>query len=404
MTIEEYLETRKDATPEDKEGIRGLYNLLKENVTPTKEEVAEYKKRFEDFDKLSASLKDLEDKVNKRDEKEANKPTAFELQMRSLFDKIKAGDRLGKEFEDVNVRAASVMTYAGAYTQAPQMTSIEYDKRIHEAPEDKLGIVTRLNRGAMRSFVTRYVSLAGTEGNAAITAEGGIKPLFSSSYSNAEAVAKKIAVRIKVSEEFEDFTEFYNDLMMRMKRNLTQRLEAEVANGAGGSDHLAGITANSSAFTITTYNGTVVEPTIVDVILAISAQMRALNFSPNVVFLNYQDYASLMFEKDTTGRPISAEDKARISDLTIIPLNTTSIAVGSVLVMDDRYWQLFVNNVTLKEGYGVQKVGAEYLSDLDVNMRTIIAETFVKSFCPATEIGSSVYGNIATIKAAIAKV
>ena len=121
--------------------------------------------------------------------------------------------------------------------------------------------------------------------------------------------------------------------------------------------------------------------------------------------MNFLDYAALKFSKEaTTNRPMSAENLARLEGITIVPVDANSIAKGKVLVMDDMYWQLFVNELIVREGYGVSKVGTEYLSDLDVNVRTIIFELFVKSYCPAPELASMVYDNIATIKTAIAKV
>lgn len=400
MTLEEFLASRKDATQEDIDSIRGLYNVIKGEMKEV--DLAPYATRA-DYDTLKDALTKLEDQLPSQRSAEPQGDEKLQKAMRGLFDSVKKGDRKEREFEDTSIRAASVMTMADMITQAPDLVKTTIDTSIHAAPAGRLGVVSRLNKGATRTATTKYTSLNGTEGNAAITQEGGLKPLFSTKYTHAEASVRKIAVRIKVSEEFEEFTEFYADLLKRAKRALEMELEKEVVTGAGGADHIAGITLTAPAFALPALAATVKTPNLVDVILAMATQAQSLGFTPNVAFVNYLDYSALKFEKDSTGRSMAAEDMARLTGITIIPVDANSIPAGSVLVMDDAYWNLFVNEVTVKEGYGVTKVGTEYLSDLDVNLRTIIFETYAKSYCPATEIGSVVYDTIATVKTAILK-
>ena len=400
--LEDFLATRKDATPEDLESIRGLYNVLKSEFTQV--DLEPYAKRA-DFDELKVALTKLEDAMPERQApKSIFGDEKLEAGLRSMFNAIKEGDRKGVELEKVSTRAAAVMTLADAIANAPDFVKTTVDKTVHSTPEPRLAIVNRLNRGVSRTAVTRYTMLANSEGNAAVTEEGALKPLYSTVYDSAEATVKKVAVRIKVSEEFESFTEFYRDLIMRAQRQLAIVTENEVVNGAGGVGHLTGITSVAPAFNVPALAGTVASPDLVDVILAAMTQIQSLGFTPRVAFVNFLDYAALKFLKEaTTNRPMSAENLARLEGITIVPVDANSIAKGKVLVMDDMYWQLFVNELIVREGYGVSKVGTEYLSDLDVNVRTIIFELFVKSYCPAPELASMVYDDIATIKTAIAK-
>ena len=98
---------------------------------------------------------------------------------------------------------------------------------------------------------------------------------------------------------------------------------------------------------------------------------------------------------------MATEDMARLAGITVIPVDSNSIAAGKALVMEDAYWNLFVNEVKVKEGYGVTKIGTDYVSDLDANLRTVVFETYVKSYCAAPELGSVVYDTIATVQTAI---
>lgn len=400
--LQELLAKRANLSEEDKATLTDLLEATRKMAEVTNAKLSEGMATKDDLEAIRVDIHKIEDLLGEEGGKREPQQTEFEKSCRALFDAIKKGDRKGQEFVEVSVRAASVMDYATQYTNAPDGTAIAIDRRVHAAPEGDDAVVARLNRGASSAKVARYLELDTEEGGAAITAEGQLKPLYSVTYKDGEATGKKIAVRIKVTEEFEDFTEFYNDLLMRARRELVRTIADEVVNGAGGASHLTGITTAAPAYTLTALNGQVPVPNIIDAILAMATQIRSLHFSPNVAFVNPLDYSKIQFEKDTTGRPLGAESIARLGDITLV--KSDSIAVGDALVMDDRYWKLFVSDIIVKEGYGVQKVGAEYYSDLELNMRTLIFEAKnILSFIPSTEAGSVCYETIATVLSAIEK-
>ena len=402
--LNELLSKRGDLSEEDKSTLTDLLEATRKMVELNENEKIKSLATKEEIESMRSTIHTIEDllKDNRKNVNGNENETELKKSCRALFDAIQKGDRKDKEFIEVSVRAASVMNYATQYTNAPDGTAISIERRVHSAPMGSDAIVGRLNRGASNARVAKYLELATEEGGAAVTAEGALKPLYSVTYKEGEATGKKIAVRIKVTEEFEDFTEFYNDLIMRARRELVKTIAEEVVNGEGGASHLKGITATAPAYTITALNGAVANPNIVDAILAMATQIRSLHFSPNVAFVNPLDYSKIQFEKDGSGRPVGAENIARLGGIQLVESDT--IAQGNALVMDDRYWKLFVSDIVVKEGYGVQKVGEEYLSDLELNMRTLIFEAKnVLSFIPSTESGSIVYESLATVLAAIKK-
>lgn len=400
--LQELLAKRANLSDEDKATLADLLEATRKMAETTNAELSKGMATKEDLEAIRADIHKIEDLLGEEGGKREPKQTDFEKSCRALFDAIKKGDRKGPEFVEVSVRAATVMDYATQYTNAPDGTAISIDRRVHAAPEGNDAVVSRLNRGASSAKVARFLELDSEEGGAAITAEGQLKPLYSVTYKDGEATGKKIAVRIKVTEEFEDFTEFYNDLLMRARREIVRTIADEVVNGAGGASHLTGITTAAPAYTLSALNGEVPVPNIIDAILAMATQIRSLHFSPNVAFVNPLDYSKIQFEKDSTGRPLGAESVARLGDIELV--KSDSIAQGYALVMDDRYWKLFVSDIIVKEGYGVQKVGAEYYSDLELNMRTLIFEAKnVLSFIPSTEAGSVCYEAVATVLSAIEK-
>ncbi len=401
--LQDLLAKRANLSEEDKATLTDLLDATRKMAEITNADIKKGLATTEDLEAIRTDIHKIEDMLKENGEgNRTPEPTDFEKSCRAMFDAIKKGDRKGIEFEETSVRAATVMDYATQYTNAPDGTAISIDRRVHAAPEGSDTVVGRLNRGTSSAKVARYLELDGEEGGAAITAEGALKPLYSTEYKEAEATGKKIAVRVKVTEEFEDFTEFFNDLIMRAKRNLNTTLADEVVNGAGGASHLTGITTAAPAYTLTALNAQVSVPNLIDAILAMATQIRSLHFSPNVAFVNPLDYSKIQFEKDSLGRPLGAESIARLGDITL--LKSDSIAQGYALVMDDRYWKLFVSDVIAREGYGVQKVGAEYVSDLEVNMRTLIFEVKnVLSYIPSTEAGSVCYEALATVQSAIEK-
>ena len=402
--LNELLSKRGNLSEEDKSTLTDLLEATRKMAELNENEKIKSLATKEEIESLRSTIHTIEDllKNNSKDNKRNEDETDFKKSCRALFEAIQKGDRKDKEFIEVSVRAASVMDYATQYTNAPDGTAISIDRRVHSAPDSSDAIVGRLNRGASNARVAKYLELNTEEGGAAVTAEGALKPLYSVTYKEGEATGKKIAVRIKVTEEFEDFTEFYNDLLMRARRELVKTIAEEVVNGEGGASHLKGITSTAPSYTITALNGTVASPNIVDAILAMATQIRSLHFSPNVAFVNPLDYSKIQFEKDGGGRPIGAENIARLGGIQLVESDT--IKQGNALVMDDRYWKLFVSDIVVKEGYGVQKVGNDYLSDLELNMRTLIFEAKnVLSFIPSTEAGSIVYESLATVLAAINK-
>lgn len=403
--LNELLSKRGNLSDEDKSTLTDLLEATRKMAELNENDKIKSLATKEETESMRSSIHAIEDllKDNRKDDNGNEGETDFKKSCRALFDAIQKGDRKDKEFTEVSVRAASVMKYTDQFSDAESGTAISIDRRIHSAPTGSDAIVGRLNRGASNARVARYLALSDEEGGAAVTDEGALKPLYSVAYEEGEAIGKKIAVRIKVTEEFEDFTEFYNDLIMRARRGLVRAIAEEVVNGEGGASHLWGITRRAPSYTLASLNGAVASPNIVDAILAMATQIRALHFSPNVAFVNPLDYSKIQLEKDGIGRPIGAENIARLGGIQLVESDT--IAPGHALVMDDRYWKLFVSDIDVKEGYGVQKVGEEYFSDLELNMRTLIFEAKnVLSFIPDTEAGSIVYESLATVLAVIEKV
>lgn len=396
---------------EDAKKIESIRTIIGKDIDEDiQSKIKELSERgVKDKDQIMDAIKDLQDKVeSNRDVSNKNvfgkDLEPLEKSLRKMHESILSGNSPQKgEFEATSLRAATVMTLADVVSVAPDFVSTTVDKKIHAAPSPRLGVVARLNKGQTRTQATKYTYLAGSEGNAAVTEEGALKPLYSTSYNNAEAVIKKIPVRIKVSDEFLEFTEFFNDLKTRAQREIFRALEKEVVAGEGGADHLLGIIEVAPAFNVPALANTVSAPDISDAIFAQMTQIEMLGFDANVCFINSLDYAKLQLIKDSTNRPMTAEVMAKINQLTFVIVGSDIIPAGDTLVMDDRYWQLFVNEIKTKEGYGVQKVGTEYYSDIDLNLRTIIFELYAKSYCPAVELGAICYDSIATIQEAIAK-
>lgn len=405
MKIDEFLSTT-NFSEKEKEGIRGIFNAMSEESKLAFEERAKELATRSDIEGLKTAIKEIEDSMAQRSHNDEPQDDAFKASLRAYFNDIKE-KKNDVRFSPVSVRAASVMTLAGQSPNYGVGIKIDYDTRVHSAPSTKDSLSLRLNKGATSTAITRYVQLNGKEGTAEVVAEGALKPLMSFSYVDAQAVTQKLAVKIKVTDEFEDFTEFFEDVRTRARRELLNVVENEVAVGNGSAGHLQGIAvANGGAsYSDTSLNGTVTAPNLVDVILAMAKQINGLGFSANVAFVNYSDYATLKFAKDSTGRSIFADEIARLGEIELIPVSSNTLPQDKVLVMDDRYWNLFINSVSVKDGYGVQAItsggSTTYVSDLEVNQRTLVFETYVKSYIPGAEVGSTCWGSVAAIKTAI---
>lgn len=245
-----------------------------------------------------------------------------------------------------------------------------------------------------------------SEGNFAIVAEGGLKPLVSKSLVRNFSTVRKAAGKYVVTEELAKFRRnIYNiiqrlirmDLMRDYASILTTSLLAEAAAYVGSA-----LDGQYPAETVTDYHA----------IAAVAAQIESLDFVPDMLVMNPQDKWRIGMSQDTVGQfylTIPITDPSGQTRMMGFTLRTSNkIPVGNFLLGESGLWEIEEESITVRMGHGVEVikdgtgtnvVGVE--SDMDHNRFRVIVENFFHTYIGTNNAGSFVYGNFATIKAAL---
>lgn len=322
---------------------------------------------------------------------------SFEEQIKSFveddktIETVKKGNKVSKE---IKMKAAATMFTSDA-KPAIDLLNVEVDRTIHSAPQEENAIFSRLLKGATSAPAITVVNQVNGEGDAEWTPEGGLKPLVSWGYEVETSVAKKIAVRSKVSTEMLSDAPFMRSEIDRLLREiLTNKVNASVLIGTGEGAEVKGVATGAAGYTNTDLNGTIEMPNRGDAIRAAILQLRLLNYKPDTLFLNPVDKASIDLSKDTTGHYLANEIEALMRGVTIV--ETANIEAGKFLLMDSRKWNVRVyENLRLEYGWAND--------DFEKNLVTVIAEMRLHSYQNSIDAGSVCYDDFDTVLAAIEK-
>lgn len=308
-----------------------------------------------------------------------------------IIDAVKKGQKMGR---DIHLKAAATMTTTNA-KPAIDVWNVEVDRTIHAAPEEANAIYPRLVNGSTASPNITWVNRVDPEGGAAFVEEGKLKPLKDWNYEAETSVAKKVAVRSKVSTEMLSDAPFMRSEINRLLReDLMKVIDEKLLTGTGTSGEIKGITVGAAGYTSTELDDNISTPNYGDAIRAAILQLRLLNYTPNIVFVNPADKAMIDLTKDTTGRYISSELLAVIRGVTII--ETTRIEKGKFLLIDSSKW-IVRPYEALRLEYGWEN------DDFSNNLVTVIAEMRLHFYHSAVDAGSVVYADFDTVMAALEK-
>lgn len=270
-----------------------------------------------------------------------------------------------------------------------------------------MGILPLVRNGKSSNPVYVYTEVVPKEGDFAVVAEGGVKPLIDLQWVSRSETPKKIAAVEKLTEEVITDVEGLEDVVRNFlfkKHNLKK--SKLVLFGTGTGTDPKGATVYGRTFVAGAMAAKVTAPTIMDVINAsVTDIFTTHNFQdetpymPNVAMINPIDFfINFVSAKDYQGNPLypsaSLFNKVVIGGMTIIP--EESIPAGKIFVAD-----LSKYNVLDYVGYSV-RIGWEN-DDMRRNQFMLIAESRFFQFVKKADELAFIYDDIATIKTAITK-
>jgi hypothetical protein len=225
-----------------------------------------------------------------------------------------------------------------------------------------------------------------SDGVPAIVAEGTTKPLIDKAFEYKYAYRVKYAGRIEMTEEVEiDFEQLMLDII--------DMFEADVLR-AYNDGILAEILAWAPSYTATVLDGTIVKPTIMNVVSAGQLQISNENHTADTLVINPGDYAGAKNMQNTNGDPVFVPDDILFPGLKLFVTN--KIAAGTVLLGDGQLIKEQHSSYILRSGtYGTQFIE---------NEKTIVGEIFSILKMPTLAKLGWCKLDVATVSAALLKV
>ncbi len=226
------------------------------------------------------------------------------------------------------------------------------------------------------------------EGNAALTAEGDVKPLVSYKFKDAIYPREKYAAHMEWTEEFEmDFEELFNAIIDLFERDVLRVWQDGL---------LQKIIDTAPVYTSTSLDGTIISPDNYAAFGAGILSIQNLEFEPTDIWMNQADVWAMNLTQNTDGSyriPPFMVGSEYIGSLRLRVSN--KIAAGKVLIGDRNTWK--------EEHTGfITRIGL--INDqLIRNEKTIVGEVFSLMYQAESEKGSWIYLDLKTVKEALQK-
>ena len=328
--------------------IKKAQDELKEKLV-----VLEQKKASaEDFTDISGRLKESQDQLEKLGQNygemqkkmaqrfDAGKDAARMIaETKGLGDAIREGK--GMEFKDITTSSFA----ASATPVAPGVRVA--DRRLIAPVQQRLFLRDVIPTASTNAAVIPYLQEAGFTNNAAVVAEGGLKPQSELTFEEKNLVMKKLAHHFRISEEaLDDVDALESYIRERGLWGLRFKEEEQLISGNGSATQLDGLLMQSTAYVNTTVPGVTPAHAMDDIAVA-SAQVEAAHLFPSAVVMNAKDAWAMKLEKDADGRYLNpAFGEGTAWGLPVV--STYGIAQGKFIVGG------FVGNALIWQRKGVE--------------------------------------------------
>ena len=225
--------------------------------------------------------------------------------------------------------------------------------------------------------------IAGGDGRIGAVAEGDTKTLVDFKFEWKYATRKKYAGRIEMTEETEiDFEQLVLDIISMFEEQVLR---------AYNDGLLTDILAWAPAYSGTSLDGTIVKPTLMNIVSAGKLQLALSNYTGDVVIMNPADYASTQNMQNINGDPIFIPDTALFPGLRVFVSN--KITYGTVLLGESSLIKEQHTGYIVRSGvYGNQFIE---------NEKTIVGELYSILKMPTESKKGWVKLDVATVKTAL---
>ena len=349
--------------------IKKAQDELKEKLVVLDEKKAS----AEDFTDINGRLKESQDQLEKLGQNygemqkkmaqrfDAGKDAARMIaEAKGLGDAIREGK--GMEFKDITTSSFA----ASATPVAPGVRVA--DRRLIAPVQQRLFLRDVIPTASTNAAVIPYLQEAGFTNNAAVVAEGGLKPQSELTFEEKNLVMKKLAHHFRISEEaLDDVDSLESYIRERGLWGLRFEEEKQLISGNGSAAQLDGLLMQSTAYVNTTVPGVTPAHAMDDIAVA-SAQVEAAHLFPSAVVMNAKDAWAMKLEKDADGRYLNpAFGEGTAWGLPVV--STYGIAQGTFIVGG------FVGNALIWQRKGIEfRRSTEDRENFVKNLVTILVE------------------------------
>lgn len=389
----------------------------KDELKGLDEKLDAFAKENEKNDQLQAIVKELKEDIKILKENngvtftgDGDIFTLIEKGLAEFLPKVKEeGKKLGsmeKEWElELEIKApVTMLTTAITNTTATPVNYVYQQVTEYAAdPRARQYILPYLSNGNTNKASLPYMDKIPTEGTMAITAEGALKPLISVSFTLRYSTAKKMAGRVKISEEALDDIP---NIMSIIRNELMYQHDIAIQ-----ADVFTTVAAFAPAFVAGSLAGTTDAPTNYDAIRAAIYAVKIASkgaYIPNAVVVPSADLYAMGASKDTTNQyvfpPFVLPDGTKVEGVAVVEDPYGVLAAGNFIVGD---WKKLHRDVyksfTVRIGQGIigSATAANIVSDFESNMYTLIGESRYHLWIYENEKTAFIKSTFAAVKTAI---
>lgn len=399
------------------EDLKSEFATLKASVEAGKTQGDALKVSLES---ITAQLKEIQEEQSSAKEQSkgvtpSNVLAKLEDELKALMPKIKEKAKANKISEipydiELTVSKAAIDMFTTAFANASLVStpvSYVYQRDFMGVAEDARGLAILSNlvaRGSTNRATLAIADKVATEGNMAVTSEGALKPLISFAIKTTYSEAKKIAGRVKVTEEALDDIPF---LMTMIRTELLYQHEMALQ-----AQMVTSINAIAPTFAAGALAASTPAPNNYDAIRAAIYSVKIASKGrhiPNAVIVASADKYAMGATKDSSGQYVLPTfvlpDGSRIEGVRLVE-DATGLVVtaGNILVGDfSKFHVDEYQGFTIRIGQGIvgSSTAANIKSDFECNMLTIIGESRHHFWNFSNQTVAFVKGSLSSIKTAI---
>ena len=385
MKILEKLERKFELDENQRSLIQGIEeafsNSIREKTENLENRMNEFVKATENVELVNSLRAEMEGL--KRERTPMRK--SLREQIKDNMPKIQEAIRSRKPFElkfDVSKRQPVLMTVANTMTQGLKDTyAIDMGWDAIRYPDNFIiDVIGGIEVGVVPPIVKKKLEKS-VEGNATLVQPSGLKPLISTEEMDIAYFEKiKYAALFELEEEVKSYEEIYAKILELLNAQVIR----DYKNGTFA--WLSGIAAPyvSSALT-----GTMVQPTLGSAVSAIALQIAALDFTPDVCYMNIADIEVSKWEQAPDGHFLMPPVANLGTSLRVYADN--SIPQGDILVGDTSTVSEMHSALTVRFG------GYTSTAKFENNQEAGVIEIFSLPYLLTRNVGSWVYNDIASV-------